>query len=88
MKRIIAIALLVPALAYAELTPNKGQFDPRGRVADYNAQNVVKLSTFYGVSTHVQFADGEPQASGAALVVDEIQADEFGFLAMVLREVR
>ena len=59
MKRIIAIALLVPALAYAELTPNKGQFDPRVRVADYNAQNVVKLSTFYGVSTHVQFADGE-----------------------------
>ena len=57
MKRIIAIALLVPALAFAELTPNKGQFDPRVRVADYNAQNVVKLSTFYGVSTHVQFAD-------------------------------
>ncbi len=53
------IALLVPALALAELTPQKGQYDPRVRVVDYNPLNVVKLATFYGVSTHVQFADGE-----------------------------
>ncbi|MDP2027524.1 P-type conjugative transfer protein VirB9 [Sulfuriferula sp.] len=59
MKRLILIALLVPSLALAELTPKQGAFDPRVRVVDYNPLNVVKLSTFYGVSTHVQFADGE-----------------------------
>lgn len=59
MKRIFLIVLLVPTLALAELTPHKGEYDPRVRVVDYNPLNVVKLSTFYGVSTHVQFADGE-----------------------------
>lgn len=59
MKQLFMIALLVPALALAELTPQKGQYDPRVRVVDYNPLNVVKLATFYGVSTHVQFADGE-----------------------------
>jgi type IV secretion system protein VirB9 len=43
----------------AEITPPKGNFDPRVRIVEYNPLNVVKLSTFYGVSTHVQFADGE-----------------------------
>lgn len=59
MKLLLLIALLVPTLALAELTPNKGPYDPRVRVVDYNSMNVVKLSTFYGVSTHIQFADGE-----------------------------
>lgn len=59
VKRLILIALLVPSLAFAELTPKQGAFDPRVRVVDYNPLNVVKLSTFYGVSTHVQFAEGE-----------------------------
>lgn len=59
VKRLILIALLVPSLALAELTPKQGAFDPRVRVVDYNPLNVVKLSTFYGVSTHVQFAEGE-----------------------------
>lgn len=59
MKRLLLIALLVPSLALAELTPAKGNFDPRVRVVDYNPMNVVKLATFYGVSTHIQFADNE-----------------------------
>lgn len=59
MKRFILIALLLPGLALAELTPVKGEFDPRVRVVDYNPMNVIKLSTFYGVSTHVQFSDNE-----------------------------
>ena len=59
MKRLLLIALLVPTLALAELTPVKGEFDPRVRVVDYNPLNVIKLSTFYGVSTHVQFAETE-----------------------------
>lgn len=59
MKRLLLIALLLPALSFAELTPQKGQFDSRVRVVDYNPLNVVKLSTFYGVSTHIQFAESE-----------------------------
>lgn len=59
MKRLVCIALLVPALAWAELTPPKGAFDSRVRVVDYNPADVVKLTTFYGVSTHVQFGANE-----------------------------
>lgn len=59
MKRLLLIGLLVPAMAMAEITPPKGDYDPRVRIVDYNPLNVVKLTTFYGVSTHVQFADGE-----------------------------
>lgn len=59
VKRLFFIALLIPVLAHAELTPRQGVYDPRVRVVDYNPLNVVKISTFYGVSTHIQFAKGE-----------------------------
>lgn len=59
MKKLLLIGLLVPALAMAEITPPKGNYDPRVRIVDYNPMNVVKLSTFYGVSTHVQFGESE-----------------------------
>jgi type IV secretion system protein VirB9 len=59
MKKLLAVALLLPLLSNAEITPLKGSFDPRVRIVDYNPQNVIKLSTFFGVSTHVQFGDGE-----------------------------
>jgi type IV secretion system protein VirB9 len=59
MKRLLLIALLCPALAWAELTPPKGKLDSRVRVADYDPAEVYKIRTFYGVSTHVQFAEGE-----------------------------
>lgn len=59
MKKLLMIALLIPAIALAEITPTQGRYDPRVRVIDYNPMNVVKLSTFYGVSTHVQFEQGE-----------------------------
>lgn len=59
MKRLVCIALLCPLLACAELNPPKGSFDSRVRVVDYNPADVVKLTTFYGVSTHVQFATKE-----------------------------
>lgn len=59
MNRMLVIALLLPVLASAEVTPQKGPFDPRVRVVDYNPLNVVKVRTFYGVSTHVQLAEGE-----------------------------
>lgn len=59
MKKLLVLLLLVPALSWAELTPQRGAADPRVRVVDYNAADVVRLGTFYGVSTHVQFAQGE-----------------------------
>ena len=59
MKKLLAVVLLLPLLSNAEITPLKGSFDPRVRIVDYNPQNVIKLSTFFGVSTHVQFGDGE-----------------------------
>lgn len=59
MKRFLLIGLLIPVLALAEITPPKGNYDPRVRIVNYNPLDVVKLVTFYGVSTHVQFAEGE-----------------------------
>lgn len=59
MKIIVVLALLVPLAALAEITPMKGKYDPRVRIVEYNPLNVVKITTFYGVSSHVQFAEGE-----------------------------
>lgn len=55
MKKLLLLALFAPVLACAELNPPQGAFDPRVRVVDYNPSDVVRLTTFYGVSTHVQF---------------------------------
>lgn len=59
MKRLLLIALLLPALAWAEITPNKSEHDPHVRIVDYDPLNVVRIDTFYGVSTHVQFSEDE-----------------------------
>lgn len=60
MRHLLLIAaFLAPTLACGEVTPPKGNVDPRVRIIDYNPNEVVKISTFYGVSTHVQFAQGE-----------------------------
>lgn len=56
---LLIAAFLAPTLACGEVTPPKGNVDPRVRIIDYNPNEVVKISTFYGVSTHVQFAQGE-----------------------------
>lgn len=45
--------------AHAEINPPRGVADPRVRVVEYDVHNVVKLTTFYGVSTHVQLGAGE-----------------------------
>lgn len=55
MKKLLVLMLLVPSLSWAELTPQRGTTDPRVRVVDYNPAEVVRLDTFYGVSTNVQF---------------------------------
>jgi len=62
MNRTLVCAVLLsllPSAGMAEITPRQGDYDPRVRIVDYNPSNVVKLSTFYGVSTHVQFGEGE-----------------------------
>lgn len=59
MKRLLIITLIVPVLAWAEITPQPGHFDPRVRIVQYNSQDVVSLTTYYGVSTHIHFGKGE-----------------------------
>lgn len=59
MKKFLLLLLMVPALALAEATPDRGAIDTRVRTIDYDPANVVRLGTFYGVSTHVQFAENE-----------------------------
>lgn len=56
---LLIAALLSPTFVCGEVTPSKGNLDPRVRIVDYSANEVFKISTFYGVSTHVQFAEGE-----------------------------
>jgi type IV secretion system protein VirB9 len=55
----VALAAAFPIVAQAEISPQRGAYDARVRVVDYNPANVVRLTTFYGVSTHIQFGDGE-----------------------------
>lgn len=55
----LLIAAFVAPLAHAEITPPRGQIDPRVRVVRYDPMNVIKLPTFYGVSTHIQFGSDE-----------------------------
>ncbi len=63
MKLLLALTLfvaaLLPSIGCAEIIPSKSPYDSRVRIIDYNRLDVVKLMTFYGVSTHVQFADNE-----------------------------
>lgn len=59
MKKILLLAILFPVMALAEITPPHGTEDPRVRRIDYNPNNVVRVQTFYGVSTHIQFDPSE-----------------------------
>lgn len=59
LKTLLAMTLLVPFLSSAEITPRQGELDPHVRVVDYNALDVVKVVTFFGVSTHIQFSESE-----------------------------
>ena len=59
-------AIFLPALSFifchalhAEIVPPTGRTDARVRVVNYDARNVVKLNTYYGVSSHIEFGSGE-----------------------------
>ena len=56
---LILLIALASVSVSAETIPSKGLFDSRVRVVDYNPMEVIKIITFYGVSTHVQFGDAE-----------------------------
>lgn len=64
MNRLILTVALASVLgfsasAHAEITPKRGQYDARVRVVTYNPYNVIRLTTFYGVATGIQFGEDE-----------------------------
>lgn len=61
MKNIFCILIIIFACvtAQAEILPSPGKQDARVRIVDYSPMNVVRLNTFYGVSTHIQFSPTE-----------------------------
>ena len=59
MKKLLLLAALIPTLCHGELAPRPGKFDPRVRTVAYNPQDVVVITTYYGVSTPIRFADDE-----------------------------
>ena len=61
MKKIplAVLAFALHSAAMTETVPEPGPSDARIRVVTYNPKSVVRLNTFFGVSTHVQFSDSE-----------------------------
>lgn len=61
MKKILTatLAMILLSGALAETTPEPGAADPRVRVVTYSPKNVVRLNTFFGVSTHIKFSESE-----------------------------
>jgi len=62
MKNVIAVALMATIMcgaAHSETIPSKGRYDARVRVVNYNADDVVHIKTYFGVSTHIKFGVGE-----------------------------
>lgn len=55
----IFITILYNGQVLAETTPSYGKFDPRVRIVEYNAQDVTRIVTFFGVSSHIQFSNSE-----------------------------
>jgi type IV secretion system protein VirB9 len=56
---MLGALLLLPAVSSAEKAPPAGRFDPRVRTVAYNPQDIVRVTTYYGVSTPIRFADDE-----------------------------
>lgn len=62
MKSVIVIPLMVTMIcgvAHSEMIPSKGRYDARVRVVNYNVEDVVHIKTYFGVSTHIKFGEGE-----------------------------
>ena len=72
VKKILALMLIAPVLAFAATTPKRGEFDDHVRVVDYNANNVVNITTYFGTSTLVTFSDEEE-------IIDKNFGDEYAW---------
>jgi type IV secretion system protein VirB9 len=62
MKNVMAVSLMATMIcgaAHSETIPSKGRYDARVRVVNYNAEDVVHIKTYFGVSTHIKFGEGE-----------------------------
>ena len=55
----ITLSMLICGIASAEITPKYGKYDPRVRAIEYNKSDVTRLTTFFGVSTHIAFSGDE-----------------------------
>jgi type IV secretion system protein VirB9 len=59
MKHLALAALLFAAPAFAAQVPVPGKADPRIRMVDYNADDVVRVTGFPGYQMTIQFAPDE-----------------------------
>lgn len=59
MKKLALAALLLSAPAFAAQVPQPGKADPRIRVVDYNADEVVRVTGFPGYQITIQFGPDE-----------------------------
>ena len=59
MRYSFVALLLLPLLVLGEATPSRSPYDARIRTIAYNAQDVVRINTWYGISTHIHFAENE-----------------------------
>jgi type IV secretion system protein VirB9 len=67
----------------AEMIPSKGRYDARVRVVNYNPEDVVNIKTYFGVSTHIKFGEGEEithVAAGDSLAWKIVPAENHLFI--------
>lgn len=64
---IFIVAMIVAPLACALTVPKPSPYDSRIQSADYNANDVFEINTKIGISTQVQFAEGESIATDKAV---------------------
>ena len=69
--------------AKAEVIPTKGRYDARVRIVNYNPEDVVHVNTYFGVSTHIKFGEGEEithVAAGDSLAWKIVPAENHLFI--------
>ena len=80
---ILLIAIIFCGVAHSETIPSKGRYDPRVRVVNYNSEDVVHIKTYFGVSTHIKFGEGEEithVAAGDSLAWKIVPAENHLFI--------
>ncbi|MCC7684722.1 TrbG/VirB9 family P-type conjugative transfer protein [Janthinobacterium sp. FW305-128] len=58
-KYLILLCAIAPTIGFCAVTPRQGVQDERIRIVDYAPENVINISTYYGVSTLIKFSDDE-----------------------------